>query len=347
MSLGLTTGGMERLLVDFARHHDTRAVRAHFVALGEVGTPGREIEELGCVVVCRPRPASRFFVWRLLDLARLLRQLKADVVHTHNAAPQFWGTLAARMAGVRAVVHTRHGYDMGNLPKPVVGALLRMANRVVCVSDSLRVDLLQQYRLAEGRVIRIWNGVDTERYAWAGPRLEPIALAVSRLAAVKDHRTMIRATQLILRDLPGFKLRLVGDGPERPALEAFVKSLALGDSVEFLGERNDVAEQLEEAGVFISSSLSEGLSLTLLEAMAAGIPVLATRVGGNAEIVDEGRTGRLVPAGNPQALAEAFVGLWKERDRWRAMGVAARDRVLSRFEVRSMVRQYERLYASI
>ena len=346
LSLGLTTGGMERLLVDFGRFRDASAVEPRFVALGDVGEPAREIRALG-LPVHEEADGSGSGVSRLWRLVRLFRQLQPDVVHTHNPAPQLWGTVAARLARVPVVVHTRHGHALGSLSGPLVGVLCRLANRVVCVSDDLRRDLMRRHRLAEPKVVRIWNGIDTSRFAWAGPRMEPTAIAVSRLSQVKDIRTLLQAAAAVGRELPEFRIRIVGDGPLRSELEEQAKGLGLDRHAEFLGERHDVPALLARAGFFVSSSVSEGLSLTLAEAMAVGLPVLATAVGGNPEVVQDGVTGRLVPAGDPRALADGLLALWKERDRWEGMGRAGRDRVLAHFDVRRMVKDYETLYGSV
>lgn len=346
LSLTLNTGGMERLLVDFARFSDASVVETTFLALQDAGEPARQLRDLG-VPVRHGVAGRRSGLPRLLRLARAFRELRPDVVHTHNPAPQVWGVLAGRLAGVPAVVHTRHGHALGNLPAPVVGRLFAGADRVICVSEDLRRDLLRRHRLPEQRVIRIWNGIDTSRFSWSGPRCEPTAVTISRLAAVKDLPTLLRATAIVAKELPAFRLRIAGDGPQRGELEALAQGLGIGGRVEFLGERHDVPALLAEAGLFVSSSSTEGLSLTLAEAMAVGLPVLATAVGGNPEIVLDGVTGRLVPPGDPRALAEGLLSLWAAREGWRDMGRAGRDRVLAHFDVRRMVREYEDLYAAV
>jgi glycosyltransferase involved in cell wall biosynthesis len=337
---------MEHLLVDFARFSDLAAVEPSFLALQDVGEPARQLRELG-VPVREGVAGRRSGLPRLLRVAQAVREMRPDVIHTHNPAPQVWGVLAGPLAGGPAVIHTRHGHALGTLPAPFVGGLFRGADRVVCVSEDLRRDLLGRYRLAEDRVIRIWNGIDTARFAWAGPRREPTAVTVSRLALAKDVPTLLRATAIVARELPAFRLRVAGDGPERAALEALARGLGIAGHVEFLGERHDVPALLAGAGLFVSSSLTEGLSLTLAEAMAVGLPVLATATGGNPEIVLDGVTGRLVPPGEPRALAEGLLALWAARERWTEMGRAGRDRVRAHFDARRMVRDYEHLYALV
>jgi glycosyltransferase involved in cell wall biosynthesis len=139
----------------------------------------------------------------------------------------------------------------------------------------------------------------------------------------------------------------VGDGQERAALESLARDLCIADRVEFLGERSDIPALLAQAGCYVASSRTEGVSLTLLEAMAVGLPAVTTRVGGNAEVVVDGATGRLVPPRAPEQLAAAIVALCSERDLWPAMGRLARERVETHFSVERMVRDYEQLYAEV
>ncbi len=151
----------------------------------------------------------------------------------------------------------------------------------------------------------------------------------------------------MLPHVPDFRLRIVGDGPERTMLKSLIEELHIRPHVELLGERHDVPDLLADSGFFVSSSLSEGISLTLLEAMAVGLPVVTTAIGGNPEVVLDGHTGRLAPAGNPVALARAIVDLCAERDLWSAMGTLGRQRVEQNFEIRQMIRSYESLYEEL
>jgi glycosyltransferase involved in cell wall biosynthesis len=140
------------------------------------------------------------------------------------------------------------------------------------------------------------------------------------------------------------RVRIVGDGQERRRLEDLSRSLGLSGHVEFLGERSDVHALLHDVGFYVSSSRTEGISLTLLEAMAAGLPVLATRVGGNAEVIEDGSSGRLVPAEDAAALAAGIVAMCRDRSDWTAMGHIGRTRIERNFDVNRMVRDYEQLY---
>jgi glycosyltransferase involved in cell wall biosynthesis len=171
---------------------------------------------------------------------------------------------------------------------------------------------------------------------------------VARLSPEKDVATLIHAVRHALRLLgpeqAAFTLEIVGDGASRPQLESLSRNLGLGDTIRFLGERSDVASLLAHASMFVLPSLTEGISLTLLEAMARGLPVVATRVGGNPEVVVDGVTGFLVPVRDPAALAAAMVRIHQCPTLAAEMGLRGRRRVEQEFSVQKMIREYEQQY---
>lgn len=344
VSVGLRTGGLERLLVDFARYHDPSRFQLLFVALDRLGRPAEEIRELGCEVVALPDFGRS---WKqFLALRSLFRDRQIDVVHTHNAHPHFWGTWSAWWGGVPVIINTRHGQRFGQSLSGRSKFWLagQFVNRIVTVSqDAARLCLSEDW-LTSKRVSTIWNGIDPHKFQYAGPVEEPRCISVARLSAEKDFSTLLRAVAMARETIPGLKLSLVGDGAERAGLESLVKELQLQDSVEFLGERSDIPQLLGKSGFFVSSSLTEGISLTLLEAMAVGLPVLATAVGGNPEIIVEGETGHLVPSRDPARFAQGICEMWQKRSHWKQMGLAGRRRVEEHFDVREMVRNYEAEY---
>lgn len=349
VSLTLCTGGLERLLVEFARFHETSQFDSEFLALGEVGQPAHEISQLD-----RPvhRIDSRAFgkVGLIRELTRFFRAGRYDVVHTHNAFPFLYATIAARLAGVPIVIQSRHGRRFGETWKERIHFSVggQFCDRVVAVSDDT-ADLCRQRGSFDSRkVMRIWNGVDLTRFNHRRVNHDrPVAITVARLSPEKDIATMLRATAIVVKHQPLFRLVIVGDGPERANLQRLAERLGIDDSVEFLGERNDVPELLSQAAFFVCSSLTEGVSLTLLEAMATELPVVATSVGGNPEVVIDGETGLLVPPSDPELLAESMFSLLVTPGSWNAFGDAGRARVEEHFCIRSMVEQYESLYMEL
>ncbi len=346
VSLTLKTGGLERILADLARHHSHDRCEPTFLALRDVGRFADEIRRSGRpVAVLKDR--SRFGGVR--EMARFFREHQFDVVHTHNTYPHLYATLAARWAGVPVVVQTRHGQRAGHGWKSSLQYrwAAKWVDRIVAVSDDAAGLCVTSDRIPAAKVTRIWNGIDLSQFRFTGPSTDLVAVAVARLSAEKDFPTLLRAIALAIPRVPTLQLKIVGDGPERAALEDLTESLDLRCHVEFLGERHDVPRLLTEAGFFVTSSLTEGISLTLLEAMAVGLPVVATRVGGNPEIVVDGETGRLAPARNPQALADAIVAMCEARSQWPALGRAGCERVAMHFDIRRMARDYEDLYQTL
>jgi sugar transferase (PEP-CTERM/EpsH1 system associated) len=355
--LSLDVGGLERIVLDLAAHADRSRFDLEVMALDAPGAQAPELARMGIPLrVVRRAPGLDA---RLpLALSRLLRRAGADLIHTHNASPHLYGALGARIArGVR-VVHTKHGRNAPGSPRKVLVNRIASAitDRVVAVSEDAARLAIDVERVDARRVLTIHNGVDTQRYRPRGAETRRAARArlgvpdgafhvgcVARLAAVKDHPTLLRAFALLRGRVPGAYLTIAGDGPERSVLEATAAALDLAGSITFAGEVADVDAILPAFDAFALASRSEGISLTLLEAASAGLPVVATRVGGTAEIVVEGVTGLLVPPRDPSAFAAALAALARSPGR-ASLGAAGRARVEDRFSVERMTRAYEALY---
>ena len=345
VALQLQTGGMERLLVEFARHADRSRFDLHFVSLSTRGPVADELEAMGWPVTAMEEPPG-LRPGLVVRLSKVLRRWGADVVHAHNTKPLLYGGPAAKMAGASRVVYTRHGQRHGATWQQ--NLLFRLASRtadhVVCVSEDSAA-LCVREGVGGGRVTRIWNGIDTSRFGFTGPCPGGPAVMVGRLSPEKSVDTLLRAARLIADADPSFRLEIAGDGACAPALRELAAGLSLGGHVRFLGEVRDVPSLLGRAALFVLPSLTEGVSLTLLEAMACGLPVVTTRVGGNPEVVAEGETGLLVAPADPAALADAVLRVMGDAELARRMGEAGRRRVESFFDVRRMTGEYERLYA--
>lgn len=344
VSTGLRIGGMEKLLVEFARHTDRDTLKPYFVALQERGPLAEDLESLGAEVFVLNK-ADGYRPFLTIRLARLFRRLRADIVHSHNIGAYLYAVPAARLGRVPVVMHTSHGRrDLESKRRNLAFVLAsRVVNRLVCVSEDVRRRCTAE-GIPEVKTRTIWNGIDTTRFSYSGPCKGGPAVIVARLSPEKDIATLIRALKIVVARYPDFRLAVVGDGECRSSLEQLTESLGLRGQVSFLGEVRDVAERLKRASMFVLSSISEGVSLTLLEAMAVGLPVVATDVGGNPEVVVPGETGWLVPARSPGQLAEAMMRVLAAPDRAHQIGRAGRRRVETHFDVRRMVRDYEDLY---
>jgi glycosyltransferase involved in cell wall biosynthesis len=332
----LDTGGMERLLVEFARHADRERFHLHFVSLGERGNVAGELEDSGWAVSAMGHPPG-LRPSLVLHLTNLFRRHRFDLIHAHNVRPLMYAGPAARLAGVPVVIQTRHGQRSG------APFATKFADAVVGVSEA-NSQLSIRAGVAAGKVSTIRNGVDVTRFDYTGPNPRGPAVAVGRLSPEKDPENLIRAAAIACAAEPEFRVDLAGEGPCRAALTDMIRSLELQSRVRLLGEVRDVAGLLARASQYVLPSRTEGISLGLLEAMARGLPVVATRVGGTPEVVEDGVSGFLVPAANPQALAAAMLSVYRAPGTALVMGRTGHERVCRAFDVRRTVAAYEALY---
>ena len=275
-------------------------------------------------------------------LRRLVRQLQPDLVHTHSSKAGLLGRLAARLER-RPAIHTAHSWAFSDgiawrrkaLAIPMEAAAARWTRRFIVVSEADR-EVGLRYKVARPRQVRVvHNGVvDVVQRASPGAEGVPVLLMVARFAAPKEPLLLLRALARLRRP---WRLRLVGDGPDRPAVQAQVDALGLADRVELLGTRLDVPELLSQAQIGLLISRQEGFPLVVLEAMRAGLPVIASDVGGIREAVEPGRTGALVPRGDEAALAAAIDGLLADPALRVRQGAAGRAAFEARFTVQRML----------
>jgi glycosyltransferase involved in cell wall biosynthesis len=297
------------------------------------------------------RPLS---LWRdvlgLLELLALLHRERPHIVHVNSAKAGALGRLAAWLARVPIRIYTVHGWafrahhGLASLVYLWAERALRPLTTVtVCVAESERRAGLAAHTCDERTTVVIRNGVEPAAVQSAGGRPgRPRLLTVGRLQAPKDAVTLIRALAA-LRERP-FEAVVVGDGPDRPAVEEEIRVLGLEPAVELAGDRDDVPDLLASADLFVLSSRSEGLPLSILEAMAAGLPVVASNVGGVPEAVVDGDTGLLVPPSDPQSLATAIGRLLDDPALRRRLGEAGRMRVAEHFDLAAVHQAHLDLY---
>ena len=302
------------------------------------------------------------FQFPLLRLMRMMRAFRPHIVHTRN-----WGGLeavvAARWSGVPVVIHSEHGYELDTLKSMPLrrrvfrSCAYRMADAVFTNSKDLREYHARQTWTSVNRIKVIYNGIDLRRFsssAAARDSIRPqygfsrdtfVVASVGRLVAIKDHSTLLQSAATMAGQGIDIGVLLVGAGPERNALEEQVKnSTALNGRVVFSGDSANVPELLSTADVFVLSSRGEGMSNTLLEAMASGLPVAASRVGGNPEVVEEGQTAFLFAPGDSKALANHLLVLQKDTALRARFGESGRRRVAETFQMERMVSEYRKLY---
>lgn len=370
-------GGLENGVVNLINHLPAERFRHAVVALTDCAEAFcRRIrrEDVGFVSLHKPPGhGARLYP----QLYRLFRTHRPAIVHTRNLAA-LESVVPAWAAGVPARVHGEHGWDVsdpGGTRRKfqwLRRAYSPFVSRYVALSGHIESYLVERVGIALQRVERICNGVDTARFmpasavrgaaasAGQGGRIDlvdspfgaehVVVGTVGRLQTVKDQVNLVRAVA-IARGLgeAGARLRLViaGDGPQRAEVEAAIAATGIGDITWLAGERSDVPEIMRALDVFALPSRAEGISNTILEAMASGLPVVATEVGGNAELVAAGETGLLVPPEDPQRMAEALLRYTADAALRQDHGAAGRQRVERNFSIDNMVARYTQLYESL
>ena len=354
----LDVGGAEVLAAALARRL-AHAYTFSFVCLGELGTLGEQLRGEGFAVHSlekRPGVDCRC----VLRLARLLRREQIDLLHAHQYPGFFYGIAARLLCRRPPLLFTEHGRHHPDHPRRKRMILNRMLlerrDVVVAVGAAVRQALVDNEGFPAKRVRIIYNGVPLRVVPEPGlVRLEVrrelglastdlVLLFVARLDSVKDHATAIRAFRQVLQRRDDVRLVIVGDGPERPAIEALVRDHGLAGRVHLLGLRRDVPRLLAAGDGLLLTSVSEGIPLSVIEAMGAGLPVVATSVGGLPEVVSDGVTGLLAPAGDDVRLADRILTLCADPARARHMGEQGRARALQHFSDEGMHAAYDSLY---
>lgn len=359
-------GGLENGLVNLLNGLPRDAWRHAVIALTDIDPAfaARVARSDVDMVALRKGPGHAYPLYP--KLVRMLRAMRPAIVHTRNLAA-LETTPAAWLAGVPSRIHGEHGRDADdpdgtNARRQRIRRLFRpFVTQYVALAPDLAQYLRGPIGVAEDRVEQIWNGVDTARFVPAAAREriagcpfgephERIVGTVGRLDPVKDQATLARAFVHALRQSPArratLRLVVVGEGSERARIAAILADGGALDLAWMPGERQDVPAILRGLDVFVLPSFGEGVSNTVLEAMSSGLPVVATRVGANAELVDDGVTGRIVAPADPIALGDAIASYADAPEPGRRHGQAGRRRVEAQFGLERMVERYHRLYLS-
>lgn len=291
-----------------------------------------------------------------IAFSRFLRARRIDILHSHLFAPIVGACASAFLNRIPHIGTLHDIYTIEEKRSRVKHLRLASAlgTRLVAVSDGMR-RRIEELGFPAGRIRVITNGADIDRFQGSGDNAlrsklgispdETILVCVGRLAGIKRHDVLIEAASK-LGPLP-YRLLLAGDGPERQRLEGLVSRLGLGSRVMFLGQRDDIPEILKASDAFVLSSDSEGLSCSIVEALSAGLPVIATDVGGNPELVEDGITGFLAPPGDPARLAEALVKVIKDPALGKRLGRAALAKARESLSIQTMLNEYAGIYAAL
>lgn len=350
-------GGAETLVIDLAVAYRSRGHEVEIWHFGNQWLEKAAARRQSPILELDDRHFRRFYRLPLFAhyLSRVIRNRGITAVHSHLYGAVIAAAPAARLAGCRHVGTLHDVYTLREASGRVYGLRWaeRMGTRLVCVSRVIEEEIRCRDRRSWRHLRTIHNGIATDRNQsdsralasrWQAARTEFVCVA--RLVPIKNLELLVGAVAA-LHDIAGhFRVRVIGDGPERGRLEDLAASRGVGDAIKFCGFRDNVDAVLSESHCFILPSLSEGLSCSIMEAMRAGIPVIATDVGGNRELVVDGQTGHLVPSEDTGALARAMRDVVNSR-RWaEEAGRAARQRIESYFSVDAMVDAYLAMFAS-
>ena len=353
--LNLDYGGLEKCVIHLVNNIKEAGIETEIICLKDKGSLAVEAEREGVKVTALNKPEG-FKLGYVFKLADLIKKSNADIVHSHNFGPLIYASLAAKLAG-KPCMHTRHGRK----EEWVFSFIWNINDAIVSVSNDTKNHLLSNNRIDQQRMRVIYNGIDTDQYSGRMTDEQKTALReelgisqnsfvitnVGRLSKEKDQFTLIKAFSYLRKKEMDADLLLVGDGPVKDELVSLAKELKVEDRVRFVGFRDDIAELLAVSQIFVLSSFREGVPLSLLEAMASGVPVVATKVGGNPEVVKDGESGILVPCGFPERIEAAIMRMYVNADQRSTMANNARDTARKFFSLKTMVDQYIATYEEL
>lgn len=355
----LEKGGAERFLVSLVKYLDKNKIKPIVCCLNWKGEWAKELEDRGIKVIALNKK-GKFDIAVIFSLIRVIRQYDISIVNTHLWAADALGRMAAILAGVPVIVSTIHSLDLWKKWwHMVIDKLLSYrTNMFIAVSESAKNHYINTEKIALSKVAYIPNAIEIEKfknnedcsylyYELELKKEESIILAcIGRLNEEKGHKYLLEALSS-LNGRYNIKLLVVGEGPLRNSLQSMVHSLQLNDKIKFLGQRNDIPQILEISDCLILSSIYEGLPSCILEAMAAGKPVIATKVGGIPDLIVEEETGFMVPSQDSHALALAIEKLINLPDKGKKMGINGREIANDNFSIALIAKHTEELFLKL
>ena len=359
----LEMGGVEKTLISLLPRLKERGFEVKVCTLYRKDILAQEMEEKGIPVInigMRARlDVDIKYLKGIFYLKHWMMKEGFHIVHTHLYRANTPGRIAAKLAQIPVVVANEHNVDEWKnfFQRSVDRALSRITDRIIAVSERVKKFYVEEVGIPPGRITVLYNGVDLERFdkkvnvmekrKELGLPLHSIIVgSVGRLHPQKNYFNFIKAISLIVKKFSRVHFLLVGGGPLKERLKRFSRTLGLEEKISFLGERKDIEEIYPVMDIFVLSSDREGFPITILEAMACGLPVVATRVGGVEEEVEEGKTAFLVPPANSEALAEAITKLISSPSLRKEMGKKGKERV-KLFRIEKMVERTEKLYREL
>ncbi len=357
ITFNMEIGGAEQVICNLIEHTDPSKYEVSILCLEQpVGAFGKHLQKKGYQVTAFSRnPGLDFSL--IKNIRDHIRLHNTDVLHCHQYTPYFYGIMSAAFTRCR-VIFTEHGRfypDIRKLKRVLLNPLLSLfTHGITAISAATRDALVRFENFPKHKIKVVYNGIDDARYLLPPDSSLKVSLGipenayilgtVARLDPIKNQRMMIKALNIVRQNYPETFLIIVGDGPERGSLKQLVEKLRLSSHVLFTGFREDTHFFYKIMDIFLLTSFSEGTAMTLLEAMATGLPCIATDVGGNPEIVNDRETGFLIPSDEENTLAEKISQLFSDKEQMKKMGKAGRRRFEENFTVEKMVRSYQAMY---
>ncbi|MBU0477434.1 glycosyltransferase [bacterium] len=356
----LEMGGVERTLTSVLPRLDKTKYKVYVCCLFRRDKLANDIESLGIPIIkFRMRARLDFdgrYIGGIVRLAALIRRMKIDIVHTHLYRANLAGRIAAKLAVVPVIIANEHNIDSWKkFPQRLSDRVLAgITNKIIAVSEAVKDFYVKKIGISEDKIITIYNGVDIPKfqtYVNINKKREEFGIksddkvitTIGRLHQQKGHVCFLKAAQIIGKKNLNVKFLIVGDGPLKKQLRSMSEDLEISKNVIFAGLREDIPQILAMSDISVLTSLREGFSITILESMAAGKPVVVTDVGGNSEVVKHGETGFIIPPQSPEDLALYSLNLINNQELAKKMGEEAEKRVLN-FSIDRMVEKTENLY---
>lgn len=353
----LSIGGLQQIVVTICKTIDRKKFDISVLCLRDLGEFVPEVEKLGIEVMLLPQKKDGVDYLSFLKVAKILRENKIDVIHTHNTQPLIDGTLGALLSGVRSIIHTDHSREFPDKRRYMFAEWLlsHFVYRIVGVSEPTSRDLIKYEKISPRKITTVLNGIDGTNYAVSVDKQKkrtelgikyngPVIGLGVRLSEEKGLTYLLKAMPEIIKKYPDITLVIAGKGNNQMALKAEAAELGIDKNTLFIGPRLDMPEVIKVLDLYVLPSLREGLPTVLLEAMAAGCPVVATNVGGNHMVISDSENGSLVEPGDPTALAREIIRLLGNEKLMSCYAKSGLDTFRDRFTADLMTAKYEKLY---
>lgn len=353
----LAIGGLQQVVNTICKFIDRRKFDVSVLCLRNLGPLAEEIKSRSIPVFFLPQKESGTDYFSFLKVAKVLHREQIDVIHTHNTQPFVDGTLGGLLAGVKTFVHTEHGRIFPAKKRYMLAERImsRYAHKVVAVSEHSYNNLLKYEKISKRKLLVIQNGIDSTTYSRdidvkqkrrdLGIGTDQFVLGVAaRLVREKGLIYLVRAMSKVVEKMPSVCLIIAGKGAEEESLRREAESLSLSGNILFLGERLDIPEILKTIDLYVLPSISEGLPMVILEAMAAGCPIVASKVGGIPSVIQHGINGSLVESGDKDSLASEILRVAEDKGLRLRYSSNSRTLFERRYSAEIMMRKYERLY---